>query len=272
MFKYIVESLSLDLHLFLTAPIRFPQKLELLFKKYVYLVLLSMRFVKGESCGRFWGETIYFPNRYGFLSIQRILVDCAFLKKYLPGSLSYLDVGAHAGEFSFFARKCLGSREVVSFEPDADTFDILKKNHQGSLHNVAVSNENSKTTLYLSSVSSQLNTIIKPDNKRAVEYQKSKEVSCARLDDFIPERYHGHNFDVLKIDVEGAEFEVIAGGLQVAKMADFIVLEMSIERGSSKPMIDFCAFLQKELPRHELIALNSYSVGERSIDMILRKV
>ncbi|EAW36173.1 FkbM family methyltransferase [Lyngbya sp. PCC 8106] len=142
------------------------------------------------------------------LSVQQALVDC--LK---PGDIFY-DIGAHVGFFTAITARQVGSQgKVYAFEPDPQNATRLQANMQlnhfqnVTLFQKAVSNYGGQGELLLAEYPGghTLATAgTPPDLKGAI----TVELVC--IDDLVTQ----HILEppsVVKIDVEGAELEVLQG-------------------------------------------------------------
>lgn len=132
-----------------------------------------------------------------------------------PG-MSIIDVGAHVGYYSLLFAKCTGpSGQVVSFEPSEANFALLKKNVElNHLSNVQLFHEAvySKTCDITINVPEDLHN---SGNASICQMDCSKplQVKAITLDSFCA----SSNFhpDFLKMDVEGAEYDVLVGAQRV---------------------------------------------------------
>jgi FkbM family methyltransferase len=113
------------------------------------------------------------------------------------------------------ARKIYGSR-VYTFEPNPSVFKVLKKNidvadlnNRVFLHNLAVYSRNENRKFYLANYCARSSLY-----QERAEYKSSvksqTEVRCVTLDSMVFER-HCTPPDVIKIDAEGAEFDILKG-------------------------------------------------------------
>jgi FkbM family methyltransferase len=140
------------------------------------------------------------------------------IQKFLKPGDTYVDVGANVGMHVLAAARAMEGRgEIIGFEPFEPTQRMLEKtvwmngfSDCVEIRREAVSDRTGRQALFLGLTSGhhslfQLNT---PDSL----VQPPVEVPVVRLDDAIgPDR----KVDLLKIDVEGAELEVLAGGASV---------------------------------------------------------
>ena len=136
-----------------------------------------------------------------------------FIKKYLRDDHTFFDVGAAEGFFTLFAAKRLSdSGQVIAVEPEFDNLKTLKVNRLlNGYRNIividyAVSREMSAAKLWLTDDHIGGHSLV-PNLKGRTE--RFAWVETTTLEDLA------RTFDVpdfLKIDVEGHEMDVLAGG------------------------------------------------------------
>lgn len=119
-----------------------------------------------------------------------------------------VDLGAHIGSFSVFASKKAVLGKVFAYEPSPENFKYLTENKKlNSLSNLlifnyAVAGSKRNLNLYINEGDSGENSIYKTD---AV---KSIKISAVSLPQIFEENKIS-KIDFLKIDVEGAEYEIL---------------------------------------------------------------
>lgn len=157
------------------------------------------------------------------------------LAKYLIINLKlnscFIDVGAHFGYFTLLASELVGaSGKVFSFEPSG-IFSLLKENTFNSsnisLFKEAVSNENSELSFYeFPTLYSEYNTLSVDQFQNEKWIQKNKPVQVTvhstTLDTFIEDQKIYPS--IIKIDVEGAELNVIRGALKTLQHSSPILI------------------------------------------------
>lgn len=121
------------------------------------------------------------------------------------------DVGAFEGTFTVIAAACTGSAgRIVAFEPSPESRAVLERNmalngfqQRVTIVPAAVAAATGSATLY-SSPREQTSTLYASAAVAGVQPMPVRTVS---LDDY----FEGERVDLIKIDVEGAEFAVLRG-------------------------------------------------------------
>jgi FkbM family methyltransferase len=134
------------------------------------------------------------------------------LRQVLDPAMTFVDVGAQVGYFSATAAALVGPAGAVhSFEPDPDCFSLLHRNAQAypwvRVHNSAVADFTGEASFYRSPKrgESGWGTMFDEDGERA-----KIGIGVRTLDSWMTAEGIG-KIDVVKIDVEGAEYRVLAG-------------------------------------------------------------
>ena len=146
-----------------------------------------------------------------------------------------VDIGAHIGRYTLIASKRIGTNgKVIAIEADPDSFEILNLNIRlNELANVTTLNyaafsKDTKIKLYLPAgdVCTKYNTVmsdwiwVRPDDKFV-------EVNANTLDNIL-HKIQIKRVNWIKIDVEGAEFEVLKGAHNTILNNKDIVILMEI--------------------------------------------
>jgi FkbM family methyltransferase len=133
------------------------------------------------------------------------------LRKYLRVSSAFLDLGANEGFFCVLASKIVGpTGQVMAVEPQTRLITALQKNlslnqcYNCRIAQCALSDENGKVTLYLSASTNTGSTSL----YRTKRYPVPTETVCSwTLEDLLA-RCGIDTFDLVKVDVEGAEYKI----------------------------------------------------------------
>lgn len=138
-----------------------------------------------------------------------------------PENSVVIDIGAHVGMYSLYASRSKNTK-VYAFEPSPENFSLLQENIQeNSLTNqvfarpFAVGPMSGRMRLYLRHKASGLHSFL-PVSKATfqITYRKastneiSLDVPCISLKDIF-DQHNIFHCNVLKIDCEGAEYDIL---------------------------------------------------------------
>jgi FkbM family methyltransferase len=153
---------------------------------------------------KFLDKKIFFFDGKEFLyGIKEIFVEEIY-KVALPDNSLVLDCGANIGLSVIYFKKLNPSVKVIAFEPDTSNFELLKKNIESfgfsnlQLRKEAVWIEN--TQLIFKSDGNMGSKIVTSVNDAGSEIK----VNAIRLKELITQP-----IEMLKIDIEGAEYQVL---------------------------------------------------------------
>ncbi len=151
---------------------------------------------------RLFGKDLHFVNATELLhGLKEIFVEEIY-KQDLPANPYIIDCGANIGLSVIYLKHRYPDAEILAFEPDEGNFSLLETNIKNygyekvHLHKEAVWTEN--TTLQFAGEGSMSSRI---DTTASVN---TVAVKAVRLKDYL-----NKPVDFLKIDIEGAEFEVM---------------------------------------------------------------
>ena len=143
------------------------------------------------------------------------------------------DVGAHVGSVALKYRALFPRAAIWCFEPFAPSFHKLQQSlasdRRMSCHNLAVSDAKGRAVLN-ANLASVTNSLL-PSDERGSSYwgegllntTDQVEVSTTTIDDFVVENSIGE-IDILKLDVQGAEFKVLTGATNTLRRQQVALL------------------------------------------------
>jgi FkbM family methyltransferase len=157
-----------------------------------------------------------------------------------------LDIGANLGQFTNTALHLLPNAIIYSFEPIPDCFDKLsdsvKNNSNVKTYNIGIGAESGTISFQYNKFSAASSFLESTDKlKDSFPYAgetNSINVSISRLDDIAKDLKIGDSL-LTKIDVQGYEDKVLAGGEITIKRSKIIIIETSFEKlYEQQPLFD----------------------------------
>jgi FkbM family methyltransferase len=159
-------------------------------------------------------QTFFYGGLEYLHGVKEIFLEGVY-KQELPENAYIIDCGAHIGLSVIYLKSICPTANIICFEPDTKNFDLLEKNissHQ--LEKVEIKKEAVWTE------NTNLNFIQDGNMGSKIgdaNSSNSAAVKAIRLKDYL-----NNKVDFLKMDIEGAEYEVlkdISGSLKnVSKM------------------------------------------------------
>jgi FkbM family methyltransferase len=148
------------------------------------------------------------------------------VKAFLRPGGTFVDVGAHVGFFSLLGAKLVGGAgRVIAVEPDPGNAESLRRNlelnqyDQVHVEQVALGAEAGTAELYIAEDSGQHSLLARSGKSVSVEVRTLDELWTAA--DMPP-------LDVIKIDVEGAELDMLRGAKETLRRWPRVVVLMDI--------------------------------------------
>ena len=192
------------------------------------------------------GETIY---KSGYYEPDWV----AIIQRLLEPGMVFFDVGAHIGQYTLLASEAVGSEgQVHSFEPDPDTYWFLDASvHLNRLRNVkshcvALSSEPGTKSLYLAPVSSLGDSSLAPPKGYV---GVTRTVPCTSLDAYVA-THRVPRVDLMKVDIEGAELDLVRGGRELLGGHEKPLIVMEFEETRQRAFGTSCRLLAEALRAH----------------------
>jgi FkbM family methyltransferase len=203
-------------------------------KQLVFLLYLftdkkfKFRFVDGKYLLIEKGISNYFIKERAHLYLEGAINRSTSLAnsyglnllKFMHGDV-IVDVGANNGDLLPYFK----NQTYIGFEPSPDEFELLNRNSKyysaANVHNYCIGNSNSDVFFYISSSTAD-SSIFEP-----VTFSNRIKVKQTRLDEF----FNDIKIKLLKIDVEGAELEVLEGSQNILDCIEYIAVDAGFEKG-----------------------------------------
>jgi len=209
-------------------------------------VRLKIDSLNPGSTIRFEGYTVRFNDGanlyilYKDIFIQRIY----HFEAARPDPL-ILDCGGNIGMSILYFKQRYPQARIIAFEPDPDIVPFLESNIAGNnLENVecvqaALSREAGKKIFYSDGIcGSGLAETLTRENSHT---WKKYEVQCMRLRDYLAEPV-----DFLKMNIEGAEYEVLADSEDRLRQVREMIIEYHHLPGLSRTLHEILVLLHRQ--------------------------
>lgn len=207
------------------------------------------------------GLEIGFNNRKEF----ETLFDEIFLKQIYrfktknPNPLIF-DCGSHIGLSVLYFKMLYTDASIVAFEPDKETFSILKKNIERNkidnieTFNLALSDTKGKINFYRES---------SPDwdtcgNSTVKEWGDRNGFCVETVQSTVLSDYITGEIDFLKMDIEGAELNVLETIQNKLHLVKELALEYHVYNAESKKRLDDVLKLLKQ--NYKTVTQSSFAI------------
>ncbi len=228
MLKLLIRSMQLDFEFMFIKNIWLSNKIIFILKKYI---LLAKNFIfwfqKWISYISVFNKKYFFDDKFWLAFLQSVYVDNSFLSKYIKNNSTIVDIWSNIWQYNFFCYNYLNAKEVYSFEPFEETFDILIKNSwdKNLCSNLALNNTFWEVEFFMPWTSLMASTLDDWNSKKFI-------VKCNKLDNVVYIKAID-KIDLLKIDTEWSEMEVLLWAEETIKKSKYILIESSISRKSN---------------------------------------
>ncbi len=222
----IIKSLYFDLRIMFMKSLPISTRCYLLFSKL--LALTRVLFI-GNGTFSVGNSRIKVKSIGDVGTIQSSIVD--FYDDIIRSNIinttrpKIIDVGANIGQFSTAVKLFYPEAQIIAFEPDPEIYALYRKNLINQkrivIHNYGLGAASARKTFYRNNLSGTSSFV----KGKAEDLRDQIDLNIRTLDSF---KIKG--VDLLKIDVEGFEYEVISGGSRTLKSAKYTLIEVSLKR------------------------------------------
>lgn len=173
-----------------------------------------------------------------------------------------IDAGANLGNWTGELLEIISTAKVVAFEPSQSAFELLQRrfSHDSRVlvQKIALGKENKLSTLYADQGGSGLGSLTKRRVEHFnIEFNHQEKVEIQALDSWISQNQIDEYPNILKMDVEGHEYDVLLGATEILKSIKIIQFEFG---GSN---IDTRTFFQDFWYFFEKLGFNIYRLTPR---------
>ena len=185
---------------------------------------------------------------------HRVLAGTEHRNIFTRDLATVVDVGANRGQFALAVKRWLPNTRVIAFEPLTEACSTFLAVFQGdplmTLHQAAIGPQVGETTIHVAAEDDSSSLLpISPLQERlfpGTEEVQTKKVKVGRLSDYVlPEDIDPPA--MLKLDVQGYEFEALRGCEELLSKFSYVYAECSfVELYTGQVLVDeIIAWLRK---------------------------
>ncbi|UCD31127.1 MAG: FkbM family methyltransferase [Desulfobacterales bacterium] len=194
----------------------------------IYFLTFPFRFLNKliqKDYDRTFTYNVTIKNKDGLFFCDKSFNTCRIVSRHHERDIEeyfvlqegdvFIDVGSHAGKYAIRLARQIGNKgQVIAIEPEPYNFEILKRNVELNnfrniiLQNIACSDTNGDIKLYVDDKATTLHSI----RKNSDIIGKEINVQTQKIDTLLL-NLNIDKVDLIKIDVEGAELEVLKGSI-----------------------------------------------------------
>jgi len=180
-------------------------------------------------------------------------VDYSWLKK--QQIKTFIDIGAYHGEYFDFAAEHFPAARIIAFEPQPDAINFLEQKATTlpnvTLFNLALGETNSSATFYISGYAPSSSVLPMGELHKQISPESGElrpvTVEMKTLDSVLADSILEENI-FIKMDSQGYEDRIIAGGKKIFSQATVILTEVSFaELYEGQKLFDTIYLQLKEL-------------------------
>jgi FkbM family methyltransferase len=153
------------------------------------------------------------------------------------GIRTIIDVGANEGQFAAMARRLFPASRILSFEPIATCYQKLRQDMAGDplfeAFPYALGDEEGVASFHQNEFSPSSSMLPMKDSHRQAfpftSHDRVTQIDVRRMDDVLAGRADVVSPVLLKLDVQGFEARVLAGGRATLARCKLVLVELSLE-------------------------------------------
>lgn len=204
--------------------------------------------------------------------LREVLVEETYrqILDLLPsGPIRFVDIGSHIGAFTIWLHAHRSVSESFCFEPDPDSFMMCQFNigqagcRDVRLYNQALGGSTRTSQMWVDRVTSARSSIYKRETSSSPRLQSVQVLALKEWLDQVD-----GDFDLLKMDCEGSEWEILDACPAVFTRFSVVVAEIHGDPSGSRNIDDFAAALAETFTS---VPSDRLYIGKRNVSVAIRK-
>jgi FkbM family methyltransferase len=209
--------------------------------KKAELTWIKEKFLKHATPGKvrrfsFKGRNIFFKSPSEFLYTMKEIFVEEIYNIDLPDNSVIIDCGANIGLSVIYLKEKFPAATIIAFEPDDDNYSLLMQNIESfKLQNV----DARKEAVWIRDEELSFSNEGTMGSKIELSANSAKKVKAIRLKNLLSQKIH-----FLKIDIEGAEYNVLKDIADSLKNVDNMFLEYHGKFNQANELTEIFAMIQ----------------------------
>ncbi len=180
-----------------------------------------------------------------------------------------LDIGGNIGQFSITLKHMLGEKAKIDiFEPNKVIFPLLLQNIKGlkniKAYNYAIGERNAKVKMYVETGRSGTASFIEENASDNKDLLNTIDIDMINS---IPSYTRRKHYDIVKIDVEGYEYNVIKTLKNITM--NYLFIEVSSGRSKNYLHSELFAMIAKKFGAYDIVYSSTVSKYSNTYDILL---
>lgn len=183
-----------------------------------------------------------------YINYKQMFYEDIYSHCYLTNLETVIDIGANVGLFSLYMLKKHNCKRIYAIEPTKKAFsqlsDSLRDETNASVHKLAIHNFDGKSKIKSVEDNSTISGFIDDVHPYTNHNMKEEEVDVVTLNRFMNDHNLDH-VDLIKIDIEGSEYDVIdsLSDVDILKSDRYLIEYHWSKTKNIKKMVDRLKFL-----------------------------
>jgi FkbM family methyltransferase len=239
--------------------------------KLAYYWYIAFSYLTGAKKVKYLGANLWYDNPATPLNMQVYPYEISrkVIKNMDHPPKTVLDIGANIGQFSLTMNHALRRNvKIDSFEPNPFVYELLKKNVENSsnirVHNYGIGARNETLQIYYDPRRTGIGSMIKQNAGVGATSSAAAKITCNASN--ITRRT---NYDLVKIDVEGYEFNAIQGLKSIRPKYLFIEIS-GAGRTKNYKHSRILNLIEKTWGEFDICYMGAYRNGSPTFDLLIR--
>jgi FkbM family methyltransferase len=239
--------------------------------KAAYYWYIATSYLLGAKKVRYLGANLWYDNPAMPLNMQNYPYEISrkILKNMDRSPRTVLDIGANIGQFSLTMSYALrGKVKIDSFEPNPFVCELLRRNVEKNttirVYEYGVGSKSESQQIYYNPRRTAIGSLIKQNAGAGATASAMVHITSN-----VRRLTRRANYDLVKVDVEGYEFDAIKGLKDIR--TKYLFIEISgIGRIKNYKHSEILCLIRKIWGEFDVCYVGAYKSGDPTFDLLLK--